>query len=209
MNKFSHGIIIGIAGTIGCGKTTLGKSLAKKNSWKFLEEDWKSNPYVIGDKAKKSSQLETSLGFLIMRKKQNENAKKLKKDGKIVLLDTMFEMTDLYSKSTLDKVDYKTFKTLYGCMAKDIVNPDILIYLNGNYSVFIERALKRNWGVKLEDDLINETILKSSDTLIKKYLKNIDKHRILSFDTTKIDLRANKNIESISNEILKIKNNPK
>lgn len=209
MNKFSQGIIVGIVGTIGCGKTTLGKLLAKKNYWEFLEEDWKSNPYVVGDRAKKSSQLEISLGFLIMRKKQNESAKKLKKNGKIVLLDTMFEMTDLYSKSTLDNVDYKTFKTIYNYMAEDIANPDILIYLNGNHSVFIERALKRNWGVKLENDLINETILKSSDTLIKKYLKNINKHRILSFDTTKIDLRDKKNIGLISNEILKIKNIPR
>jgi len=206
MNKFSQGIIIGIVGTIGCGKTTLGKLLAKKNSWKFLEEDWKSNPYVVGDKAKKSSQLEISLGFLIMRKKQNESAKKLKSEGKVVLLDTIFEMTDLYSKSTLDKVDYEIFKTIYGYMAENIANPDILIYLNGDHGIFIKRALKRNLGVKLEKELINEAILKSSDTSIRRYLKNVDKRGILSLDTSKIDIRDGKNIEIITKEIIKMNN---
>lgn len=203
-NKGNCGLIVGVIGTIGSGKTTLGRLLSEENSWSFLEEEWASNPYVIGKRAKKSSQLEISLGFLLMRKKQNKEAVRLKKQGKTVLLDTTFEMTDLYSRSTLDNTEYKIFKEIYECFAENISFPDAIVYLNGDHKVFIERALKRKWGIRLEKELINKKVLKSADTLIKKHLRSIAKCKIIFLDTTKIDIRNKETIKSISEKIIKI-----
>lgn len=200
-----QGAVVGILGVIGCGKTTLGKSLAAENSWQFLEEDWMSNPYFIGEKADKSSQLEIAFGFLLMRKKQNEKAQELKNLGHIVLLDTMFATTDFFSKLTLDETDYNTFKEIYTLLGRDVASPDIVIYLHGDHEVFIDRALGRNRDVISEKKTLNADFIGSSDKLIKEYLENFEKNKILSLDTSKTDVRDKKMIESLTNEILNIK----
>jgi len=46
MNKIPDTTIIAIAGTVGVGKTTLTKALAKRLNFQVLLEDVDTNPYL-------------------------------------------------------------------------------------------------------------------------------------------------------------------
>ena len=64
------GTIIGIVGSPGAGKTTLGTNLKDVLGCRFFEENWKDNPYVVGPKAVNAHGLEVSADFLVLRNKQ-------------------------------------------------------------------------------------------------------------------------------------------
>ncbi len=195
------GKIIGIVGVSGSGKTTLGKNLKAAMACEFFEEDWKNNPFVFGQKSIGAHGLEVSIGFLVLRDKQYRDAQKQAQDGKLVLMDTVFEMTDLYSKALLDETEYNFFHQVYKKFATEIKPPDILIYLHAPYEILSERAQKRQLGVELEKTQISVEAFTATDKLIKQYVDSINQNQVVSVDVLTCDVRQNNYINELTKKV--------
>lgn len=167
------GKIIAIAGTVATGKTTLGSMFKEQAGSVFLEEDWRTNPYVIGPKATDSSGLSVNLAFLMMRHDQNKAAKALRELGEQVVIDTVFEMSDMYSSLGLDAVDYALFKKMYNHLYETLAKPDLIVYLYARPELIFERAQERNRQISVEGDWITLDKIQQADALIKQAIDSL------------------------------------
>ncbi len=169
----SSGKIIAIAGTVATGKTTLGSMFKEHASSVFLEEDWRTNPYVIGPKATDSSGLSVNLAFLMMRHEQNKLAQARKSAGLQVVVDTLFEMSDMYSSLGLDAVDYALFKKMYNHLYETLAKPDLIVYLYARPELIFERAKERNRQISVEGDWVTMDKIQQADALIKQAIEQL------------------------------------
>ena len=125
---------IGIAGNIGCGKTTLTRMLANHYGWTPKFESVTYNPYLedyYKDIPRWSYNLETY--FLAQRFK---DVLAISKSKDVIIQDrTLFEgvyifVANNYAMGNLSKRDYETYMDLFGVMSSMAGQPDLLIYLD-------------------------------------------------------------------------------
>ncbi|GAA0337142.1 deoxynucleoside kinase [Bacillus carboniphilus] len=144
----SNGVIT-IAGTVGVGKSTMTKSLAKALGYKTSFEKVDTNPYLdkfYADFERWSFHLQ--IYFLAERFKEQKRI--FEYGGGFVQDRSIYEDTGIfarmhYEKGTMNPVDYETYKNLFDAMVMTpyFPHPDVLIYIEGSLEDVIERIRER------------------------------------------------------------------
>ena len=138
---------IGIAGNIGCGKTTLTRMLANHYGWTPKYESVTYNPYLedyYKDIRRWSYNLETY--FLAQRFK---DLLEIKESDEVIIQDrTLHEgvhifVANNYAMGNLSKRDYDTYMDLYNVMSSMAGTPDLLIYLKSSIPHLVAQIQKR------------------------------------------------------------------
>lgn len=141
---------IGIAGNIGCGKTTLTGMLAAHYGWTPKYEAVTYNPYLedyYKDIPRWSYNLETY--FLAQRFK---DVLEIAKSGDVVIQDrTIFEGVYIFvannkAMGNLSERDFDTYMQLFEAMMSMIKLPDLLIYLKSSIPHLVSNIQKRGRG---------------------------------------------------------------
>lgn len=141
--------IITIAGTVGVGKSTLTKALAKALGYRTSFEKVDTNPYLdqfYADFTRWSFHLQVY--FLAERFKEQKRI--FEYGGGFVQDRSIYEDTGIfakmhYEKGTMTEVDYQTYKGLFHAMVMTpyFPHPDLLIYLEGSFEDILERIRER------------------------------------------------------------------
>ncbi|MBM7606746.1 deoxyadenosine/deoxycytidine kinase [Metabacillus crassostreae] len=144
-----HNAVITIAGTVGVGKSTMTKTLARELDFKTSFEKVDSNPYLdkfYADFERWSFHLQ--IYFLAERFK--EQKKIYEYGGGFVQDRSIYEDTGIfakmhYEKGTMSEVDYETYKNLFDAMVMTpyFPHPDLLIYLEGSLDDILSRIKLR------------------------------------------------------------------
>ena len=138
---------IGIAGNIGCGKTTLTKMLAKHYGWTPKFESVSHNPYLedyYKDIERWSYNLETY--FLAQR---FQDVLEIAKSDEIIIQDrTIFEGVYIFvannkAMGNLSDRDFDTYMQLFNLMMSMVRKPDLLIYLKSSVPHLVSQIQKR------------------------------------------------------------------
>jgi len=147
--KIPHNAVITIAGTVGVGKSTMTKALAKELDFKTSFEKVDSNPYLdkfYADFERWSFHLQ--IYFLAERFK--EQKKIFEYGGGFIQDRSIYEDTGIfakmhYEKGTMSEVDYETYKNLFDAMVMTpyFPHPDLLIYLEGSLDDILSRIKLR------------------------------------------------------------------
>lgn len=147
--KIPHNAVITIAGTVGVGKSTMTKVLAKELDFKTSFEKVDSNPYLdkfYADFERWSFHLQ--IYFLAERFK--EQKKIFEYGGGFIQDRSIYEDTGIfakmhYEKGTMSEVDYETYKNLFDAMVMTpyFPHPDLLIYLEGSLDDILSRIKLR------------------------------------------------------------------
>ncbi|PMC33696.1 deoxynucleoside kinase [Bacillus sp. UMB0899] len=147
--KIPHNAVITIAGTVGVGKSTMTKALAKELNFKTSFEKVDSNPYLdqfYADFERWSFHLQ--IYFLAERFK--EQKKIFEYGGGFIQDRSIYEDTGIfarmhYEKGTMSEVDYETYKNLFEAMVMTpyFPHPDLLIYLEGSLDDILSRIKLR------------------------------------------------------------------
>ncbi|WP_280145664.1 deoxyadenosine/deoxycytidine kinase [Bacillus amyloliquefaciens] len=148
--------IITVAGTVGVGKSTLTKALAKRLGFNTSLEEVDENPYLekfYHDFERWSFHLQ--IYFLAERFKEQKNM--FESGGGFVQDRSIYEDTGIFAKMHADKgtmslTDYKTYTSLFEAMVMTpyFPHPDVLIYLEGDLENIIERIEKRGREMELQ-----------------------------------------------------------
>ena len=150
--------IITVAGTLGVGKSTLTKELAKRLGFKTSLEEVVNNPYLEAfyqDFERWSFHLQ--IFFLAERFKEQKYI--YESGGGFVQDRSIYEDTGIFAKmhadkGTMSKVDYKTYTSLFEAMVMTpyFPRPDVLVYLEGDLETILDRIQKRGREMELLTD---------------------------------------------------------
>ena len=138
---------IGIAGNIGCGKTTLTRMLAEHYGWTPKYEAVTYNPYLedyYKDIQRWSYNLETY--FLAQRFK---DVLEIANSDRVIVQDrTIFEGVYIFvannrAMGNLSESDFNTYMELFRLMMSLVKVPDLLIYLKSSIPHLVSQIAKR------------------------------------------------------------------
>ena len=138
---------IGIAGNIGCGKTTLTRMLAEHYGWTPKFESVTHNPYLedyYKDIERWSYNLETY--FLAQR---FQDVLDIAKSEDVIIQDrTLMEGVYIFvannkAMGNLSDRDFDTYMHLFSLMMSMVKKPDLLIYLKSSVPHLVSQIQKR------------------------------------------------------------------
>jgi deoxyadenosine/deoxycytidine kinase len=151
--------IITIAGTVGVGKSTLTKALAKKLNFKTSLEKVDQNPSLekfYHDFERWSFHLQ--IYFLAERFKEQKYI--YESGGGFVQDRSIYEDTGIFAKmhadkGTMSKIDFTTYTSLFEAMVMTpyFPHPDVMIYLKGDFDSILKRIEERGREMELQTDI--------------------------------------------------------
>lgn len=150
--------VITIAGTVGVGKSSLTRALAKKLNFRTSFENVDHNPYLdkFYDNFERWS-FHLQIYFLAERFK--EQKRMFEYGGGFIQDRSIYEDVDIFAKmheeqGTMTPEDFKTYSELFEAMVMTpyFPKPDILIYLECDYNEVIERIKQRGRQMEIDTD---------------------------------------------------------
>ena len=189
ISKFKY---IAIEGNIGAGKTSLAKKISIDFNSKLILERFADNPFLpkfYEEPDRYAFTLEMS--FLAERYQQiTDDLSQLNIFNDSIVSDYDIFKSLIFSKITLSEDEFALYRKLFFSMYKDILKPDLYIYLNQNIDRLKENIKKRGRDYEQNID--------------SKYLKNINSG-YLDFHKTQTDLNIKiidiNNMDFVNNRI--------
>nr|WP_193743775.1 2-amino-4-hydroxy-6-hydroxymethyldihydropteridine diphosphokinase [Nonlabens ulvanivorans] len=136
---------IAIEGNIGSGKTSLSHKIAEDFNGKQVLERFADNPFLplfYEDTERYAFPLEMS--FLADRYQQlSDDVAQQDLFSEFTVADYYVIKSLIFSKITLEKEEYSLYKRLFNMMYKELVKPDLYIYLYQTEDRLLENIKKR------------------------------------------------------------------
>ncbi|ENH96094.1 Deoxyadenosine/deoxycytidine kinase [Gracilibacillus halophilus YIM-C55.5] len=183
--------IITVSGTVGVGKTTMTKTLAKALQFKTSLEEVDTNPYLekfYQDFERWSFHLQVY--FLGQRfKKQQQIAEA---GGGYVQDRSIYEDHDIfarmhYDKGTMTPTDYHTYYQLFESMVMTpyFYHPDLLIFLDGSFDDILARIKQRGRDMEVHTAT---SYWREMYERYQEWIENFDACPVLRIDINEYDL---------------------
>ena len=134
---------IAIEGPIGAGKTSLAERLATRlDATVALEE--LENPFLADFHAgRPGAALQAQLFFLLNRHRQQMALRQADLFAQATVCDYLFDKDKIFAYLNLDDNELFIYQRLYDLLAKDIVPPDLVVYLQAPTDVLLSRLRRR------------------------------------------------------------------
>lgn len=198
--------IISIAGTVGIGKSTFTKNLAKALNYETSMEKVEGNPY-LSDFYHDFKRWAFHLQIYFLAERFKEQKRMFESPVGFVQDRSIYEDTGIfakmhYDKGNMTKMDYQTYMDLFDAMVMTpyFPHPNLLIYLDGSFEDILERIKRR--GRKMEQ----ETPISYWEEMYERYQKWIDEFDlcpVLKININDYDVYSeNKSIDSLIPKIL-------
>ncbi len=181
---------IAIEGPIGVGKTSLAELLSKELGARLVLEDFEDNPFLpdfYNDPERFGFQ--TQLFFLLQRYRQQQDLRQVDMFQKLLITDYMFVKDRLFASLNLDNKEMHLYDTVASLLERNIIKPDLVIYLQADTDVLMKNIEKR--GRNMERDVTWEYI----DALSQVYTEYFFRYQ----DTPLVIINTN-NIDFVGNE---------
>ena len=181
---------IAIEGPIGVGKTSLAQLLSKELGARLVLEDFEDNP-VLPDFYNDPERFgfQTQLFFLLQRYRQQQDLRQVDMFQKLLITDYMFVKDRLFASLNLGDKEMQLYDTVASLLERNIIKPDIVIYLQADTDVLMKNIEKR--GRNMEKNVTWEYI----DALNQVYTEYFFRYQ----DTPLVIINTN-NIDFVENE---------
>ena len=179
-----------VEGPIGVGKTSLAKKLSESLSGTLILEDIDNNPFL--DRFYKGGRgaLPAQLHCLFQRAKQLEILRQSDLFSSIYVADFHLEKDKLFASVNLDSNELELYEKVYENMDIENVVPDLVIYLQANPSVLLERIARRNIP---SEKFIDRNYLENITESFARHYHSYDDGPLLIVNTASIDPLNNEN----------------
>ncbi|MCF6406956.1 deoxynucleoside kinase [Chitinophaga filiformis] len=180
---------ITIEGNIGAGKTTLATKLAAHFNAKLILEEFADNPFLpkFYEKPQQYA-FPLELFFMAERYKQLKDMLQMQDMfSNLVVSDYLFIKSLLFAKINLKEEEYSLYQKLFDIINPQLVQPDLLIFLNAPVPKLQQNIKHRNRSY--EQQIADEYLVSVHDM----YMQYIRQHpvRTLMLDMTKVDFVKN------------------
>ena len=192
--------LIGIAGNIGVGKTTLTRNLAERLNWKPYYESVIDNPYLddfYRDMKRWSFNLQ--IYFLAHRFRVQ---REISEAGIPAIQDrTIYEDVEIFARSLyeqgyMNERDYQTYRSLFQNMVGLLPKPDLIIYLKASVKTLMARI--RGRGRDFEKN-ISPDYIEYLNRAYERWIKEArEQFTVLTINADEVDfLRENDKFEEL------------
>lgn len=173
-----------VEGPIGVGKTSLAKKLSESLSGTLILEDIDNNPFL--DRFYKGGRgaLPAQLHCLFQRAKQLEILRQSDLFSSIYVADFHLEKDKLFASVNLDSSEMELYEKVYDNMDIENVVPDLVIYLQANPSILLERIARRNVP---SEKFIDRNYLENITESFARHYHSYDDGPLLIVNTASID----------------------
>jgi len=180
---------ITIEGNIGAGKTTLATKLAAHLNAKLILEEFADNPFLpkFYEKPQQYA-FPLELFFMAERYKQLKDMLQMQDMfSNLVVSDYLFIKSLLFAKINLKEEEYNLYQKLFEIINPQLVQPDLLIFLNAPVTKLQQNIRHRNRSY--EQQIADDYLVSVHDM----YMQYIRQHpvRTLMLDMTKVDFVKN------------------
>ena len=144
MDRFRYLVV---EGPIGAGKTSLARRLAARLSADLVLEQPAENPFIARfyqDMARYA--LPTQLFFLFQRARMIEPLKQRDLFARPAVADFLLDKDLLFAQVTLSGEEFALYQKIYDALRPQAPAPDLVIYLQAQPAVLIERVRRRAAG---------------------------------------------------------------
>ncbi len=173
-SKFNY---IAIEGNIGAGKTSLATKIANDFNGKLILERFADNPFLpkfYEDQPRYAFPLEMS--FLADRYQQfTDDTSQLDLFKDFMVSDYDIFKSLIFAQVTLQEEEFKLYRKLFNIMYKDVIKPDLYVYLYQNTERLLQNIKKRGRDYE--------------QSIEAKYLENIN-HGYFEFIKTQKDMNV-------------------
>lgn len=176
---------IAFFGSIGVGKTTLGRKLKEKyNNVQFLEEDLDVNPFLpLFYKDMKKWGFHSSIAMLTL---MSSYYNKIDNSKEIIILDNGVEELIAYTMLEYDmKIltddEYTIYKRLYDNIVSLLPKIDVYVYFKCDVLEALKRIKERNREFELD---LNQEFLNNLNAKYEIFVDRLPKDKLIVLDTT-------------------------
>jgi len=135
---------IAIEGPIGVGKTSLSLLLAERLGARHVVEEFEENPFLSEFyKNPERYAFQTQLFFLLQRYQQQQELRQVDLFHNLLVTDYMFVKDRLFASLNLNEKEMGLYDTVANLLEKNVINPDLVIYLQADTDSLMNRISKR------------------------------------------------------------------
>lgn len=189
--KIEHLKYIAIEGVIGAGKTSLADKLSETLGAKIVYEEFEQNPFLeefYQDPERFAFQ--TQIFFLLSRYRQQQELKQIDMFQKCIVSDYLFAKDRIFATLNLSEKEMKLYDGIAKLMERDIVLPELVIYLQASTDHLMHNISKR--ARKMEKFITREYI-QALNELYNNFFFHYSTTPLLVINTDEIDFVNNKN----------------
>lgn len=189
---------IAVMGTLGCGKTTASRLLARELNFTLNEETVEENAFLPRFyKDMKRWAFHSQAFFLMEKIRQMENTKSQLKDTPVVQDTPIVQDVFSYAKAqhelgNMDDAEWGLYQKIYQEYAPNFPKPDLIVFLDTSMSE-IERRIKER-GRGFEQDIPTD-YLRLLDKLNRAWLDQNKDVSVVVFHSDSMDLSRNKDAQ--------------
>jgi deoxyguanosine kinase len=146
-----------VEGAIGAGKTSLARMLAERFKAKLVLEEVEENPF-LKDFYKDRSRFafQAQMHFLFSRYQQQRTLRQMELFSERLVADYLFAKDRIFAGLNLSDREFALYEKMVGWLELDVMKPDVVVYLQANPEVLLERIAKR--GRPFERDVDRDYI---------------------------------------------------
>ena len=179
---------IGIAGNIGCGKTTLTRMLSEHYGWTPKYEAVTYNPY-LEDYYKDIPRWSFNLEMYFLEQRFKDVLEIARSKETVIQDRTLFEgvyifVANNYEMGNLSKRDFDTYMGMFNLLMSLVSPPDLLIYLRCSIPHLVSQIQKR--GRDYEQSISLE-YLGGLNERYEKFIAEDYKGHVLVIDADDLD----------------------
>ena len=141
-----------VEGVIGVGKTSLAKLLSDHLEAKLVLEEVEENPFLKDFyRDREHFAFQTQMHFLFSRYQQQRGLRQLDLFSERMVSDYLFQKDRIFAQQNLSERELVLYERLVGWLELDVVRPDVVVYLQAETGVLMERISRR--GRPFEKDM--------------------------------------------------------
>ncbi len=202
MDKENRYIVV--EGPIGIGKTSLAKILSEELDLKLVLEEVEDNPFLKKFYAEpRRYAFENQIFFLLSRFRQQLELSQGELFNQGVVADYFFQKDRIFAYLTLDEDELKLYERLQPMLATRLAQPDLVIYLQADTGVLMERIRERKLDCEkgIERSYVDEV-----SRAYSRFFFNYQDSPLLIINTNEIDFIHNKkDLDDLITQISKMK----
>jgi deoxyadenosine/deoxycytidine kinase len=183
--QFRH---IAVEGPIGAGKTALAERLATRlDAVLVLEET--ENPFLADFyNDRPGAALQAQLFYLLNRHRQQTALRQTDLFSQLTIADYLFDKDKIFAYLNLDDNELFIYQRLYDLLVKEVVAPDLVIYLQSPTDVLLRRLRSRPADAEQDVPTADAGYLKELNEAYHHFFFHYDATPLLVVETSEFDV---------------------